>query len=73
MVVQGKKNDEVVTYTYSEVVLTAGEEEDEPLSGLNNLTSRINALLESVSNEGNELRPIEHKVIESSTLYFLMK
>ena len=75
LVSQGEKNDEAVTY--SEVVLPAGEEEDEPLpdlsDSLDNLTSRTNALSESVSYEENELRPIEHKVTDSSTPYFLMK
>jgi hypothetical protein len=69
LIVQGKKNYEPVTY--SEVAPPA-REEDEPLSDLDNLT--INALSEStVSYEENELRPIEHKVTDSSTPYFLMK
>ena len=71
LVGQGKKNDKPVTY--SEVAPPAGEEETEPLSDLDNLTSRTNALSESVSNEENELRLIEHKVTDSSTPYLLMK
>ena len=73
LVGQGKKDNEPVTY--SKVAPPAGEEEDEPLSDLDNLTSRIkfNALSESISYEENELRSIEFKVIDSSTPYFLMK
>ena len=71
LVGQGKKNDRLVTY--SEVATPAGKEETEPLSDLDNLTSRTNALSESISYEENELRPIEHKVTDSSTPYFLMK
>jgi hypothetical protein len=71
LVVQGKKNDEPVTY--SEVAPPA-REEAEPLSDSDNLTSRTNTVSEStVSYEENELRPIEHKVTDSSTPYFLMK
>ena len=71
LIVHGKKNDELVTH--SEVALTAGEEEDEPTSDLANPTSRTNVLSESVSYEESELKPIEHKVTDSSTPYFLMK
>ena len=71
LVVQGKKNDKLVTY--SEVAPPEGEEETEPLSDLDNLTSRTNALSGSVSYEENELRPLEHKVTDSSTPYILMK
>ena len=71
LVGQGKKDDEPVTY--SEVAPPTGEEETESLSDLDNLTSRTNALSESISYEENELRPIEHKVTDSSTPYFLMK
>jgi hypothetical protein len=71
LVVQGKKNDEPVTY--SEVAPPAREEKNEPLSDSNNLTNRTNALSESVGYEENELRPIKHKVTDSSTPYFLMK
>ena len=71
LVAQGKKNDEAVTY--SEVAPPAGEEETEPLSDLDNLTSKTNALSESVSYEESELKPVEHKVTDSSTPYFLMK
>ena len=71
LIVQGKKNDELVTY--SEVALTAGEEEDKPSSDFDNLTSRTNAHSESVSFEESELKPVEHKVTDSFTPYFLMK
>ena len=71
LVGQGKKDDKPVTY--SEVALPAEEEEDEPLSDLDNRTSRTSALSESVSYEENELKPIEHKVTDRSTPYFLMK
>jgi predicted outer membrane repeat protein len=71
LVVQGKKNDEPVTY--SEVAPPAGNEEAEPLSDLDNLTSRTNTLSDSISCEENELRPIEHGVIDSCTPYLLMK
>jgi hypothetical protein len=70
LVVQDKKNDEPVTY--SEVAPPA-REEDESLSDLDDLTSKTNTLSESVSYEENELRPIKHKVTDSSTPYFLMK
>jgi uncharacterized protein YoxC len=70
LVVQGKKNDEPVTY--SEVAPPA-REEDESLSDSDDLTSKTNTLSESVSYEENELRPIEHRVIDSSTPYCLMK
>jgi predicted outer membrane repeat protein len=70
LVVQGKKNDEPVTY--SEVAPPAREEENEPLSDSNNLTNRTNALSESVGYEENELRPIKHKVTDSSTPYLMM-
>jgi predicted outer membrane repeat protein len=72
LVVQGKKNDEPVTY--SEVAPPA-REEDESLSDSDNLTSlsKTNTLSESFSCEENELRPIEHEVTDSSTPYFLMK
>ena len=71
LVGQGKKDDEPVTY--SEVAPPGGEEETEPLSDLDNLTSRTNALSESISYEESELKLIEHKVTDSSTPYFLMK
>jgi hypothetical protein len=72
LIVQAKKNDEPVTY--SEVAPPA-REEDESLSDSNDLvlTSKTNTLSESISCEENELRPIEHKVTDSSTPYFLMK
>jgi hypothetical protein len=72
LIVQDKKNDEPVTY--SEVAPPA-RQEDESLSDSDNRTSRTNTLSEShcVSYEENELRPIEHKVTDSSTPYFLMK
>jgi hypothetical protein len=70
LVVQGKKNDEPVTY--SEVALPA-REEDESLSDLDDLTSKTDTLSESISYEENELRPIQHKVTDSSTPYILMK
>jgi uncharacterized protein YoxC len=70
LIVQGKKRDEPVTY--SEVAPPA-REEAESLSDSDNLTSRTNALSESVNYEENELRPIQHKVMDSSTPYILMK
>jgi hypothetical protein len=70
LVVQGKKNDEPVTY--SEVAPPA-REEDESLFDSVDLTSRTNTLSESVSYEESELRPIEHEVTDSSTPYLLMK
>ena len=72
LVGQGKKDNEPVTY--SEVAPPAGEEETEPLSDfVDNLTSRTNSLSESISYEESELKPIEHKVTDSSAPYFLMK
>ena len=71
LVVQDKKNDEPVTY--SEVDPPRRGEEAEPLSHSDNLKRIKSALSGIVSQEENELMPIEHEVTDSSTPYFLMK
>jgi hypothetical protein len=70
LVIQRKKNYEPITY--SEVAPPV-REKNESLSDSEDLTSKTNTLSESVSCEENELRPIEHGVIDSSTPYCLMK
>ena len=75
LVVQDKKNDEPVTYSVVDPP-TRGEEEpqshpDIPRSS--NRRNTANNVSESADYEENELKLIEHKTVDSSVPYTLMK